>query len=233
MYLGNSPRNTKSSPSFKGNGMTLAAAELEALAAAKVSASPRVYPVRMTTGRCRLRGMESGGAVGDFGYYVGFAPLESVPFDIAVPVQSFGPNAQHVNIFGPAMVRFEVFRYRGNLVHTQVSLHAVLANQSKGGDVVVKPRILFEGRSGEVGPSRVPKFISYAGELNPLPDYLLPAWKATYEGSRCSNCEAPKKHSGHLFKIEPIVLPAGVLDSLRNAGTGIGETEDEEDRISA
>ena len=149
---------TRTSP--PGFGLGLAPYELAALKNNAIFTNSRVVTVRQSSGRQLLRGEESGGAGPTVGHYVGYAPLDGYPFQVVQPVAALAPGAQHRRVFGTALVRFEVFRYSANQIHTQISLHTVStsANPTQHGPDTHVRRVLFEARFGEIAEDNTPTF---------------------------------------------------------------------------
>ena len=57
-----------------------------------------------------VRGLESGGAVGDLGRYVTFAQPDGHPIGYLHPVEAIGVNGLHAVVIAPALVRVEMLR---------------------------------------------------------------------------------------------------------------------------
>jgi len=55
-----------------------------------------------------VRGVESGGAVGDIGRYVTFAQLNGQPIECLHPVEAIGANGLHALVVTPDLVRIEM-----------------------------------------------------------------------------------------------------------------------------
>ena len=204
------PASRTSPPGF---GLGLAPYELAALKNNAIFTNSRVVAVRQSSGRQLLRGEESGGAGPTVGHYVGYVPLDGYPFQVVQPVPALAPGAQHRRVFGTVLVRFEVFHYSANQVHTQISLHTVAANTNPtqhGPETHVR-RVLFEARFGEIAEDNTPAFLSPAGELLAVPSFLTEGFRQALNGSRCRTC----RHRSHLEKVAPIVLPPGLLQTLR------------------
>ena len=71
--------------------------------------------------------------------------------------------------------------------------------------------VLFEARFGEIAEDNTPAFLSPAGELLAVPSFLTEGFRQALNGSRCRTC----RHRSHLEKVAPIVLPPGLLQTLR------------------
>jgi hypothetical protein len=57
-----------------------------------------------------VRGLESGGAVGDVGRYVSFAGEEGQPIEYLHPVETIGVNGVHAVVMAPGVVRIDMLR---------------------------------------------------------------------------------------------------------------------------
>src|SRR5512146_2819588 len=61
-------------------------------------------------GRYVVRGVESGGSVGDLGRYITFATENGQPIDCLHPVDAIGVNGVHAIVIAPAVVRLDMLR---------------------------------------------------------------------------------------------------------------------------
>src|ERR1039458_5102984 len=57
-----------------------------------------------------MRGLESGGAVGDLGRYVTFAREDGQPIECLHPVETIGVNGLHAVVVARVLVRIEMLR---------------------------------------------------------------------------------------------------------------------------
>src|SRR5271157_4854375 len=57
-----------------------------------------------------MRGLESGGAVGDLGRYVTFSQDDGQAMECLHPVEAVGVNGLHAVVVAPALVRIEMLR---------------------------------------------------------------------------------------------------------------------------
>ena len=211
------PKADKSKKSNPGRlplppGFRLSLAPLEIAADKKsgVYCMSRVIPVRQSSGRVLLRGEESGGAGAHIGHYVGYPRIEGFPFAVEQPIQALMPNAQHRRVFGAVLLRYEIFRYDKNQVHFLASLHTAV--QAAAGAKLFAchvPRVLYECRFGQVDEDDNLIALSRAGEPDPLPAFLAPAFKQILAASRCSGC----RHT-HLAAAKPVQLPPTLMEVL-------------------
>lgn len=125
-----------------------------------------------------LRGVESGGAVGDLGAYSSFVGEDGTALGWLQRVDSVGVNGVHAVVVAPALVRVEMLRVQRtyDLLVTGHSLAASASGQRPRLESVV----LFYGRRGSLemelwgkdascGGSVAPVFYSRAGEVAMLP----------------------------------------------------------------
>jgi hypothetical protein len=193
--------------------MPLSIVEREAVERNSVRTTYGVKVVPHSSGRYFLRGEESGGSGKQVGHYVGFAALAGYPFFTTGPLHPFEINSQHRFVVGNVLLRVEVFRYDTTHIHTEIAVHSIRENVTERGlPYNVDRRILFPGRDGRIDKNLVPHFMTMAGEPQPMPDYLMPAFRAAFEGSRCLEC--PKSHI-HLKDVPQIQLPEFALQALR------------------
>jgi len=57
-----------------------------------------------------VRGVESGGAIGEIGHYVSFAGDNGEPLAYLHPVDAIGVNGPHAVVVAPTVVRVEMLR---------------------------------------------------------------------------------------------------------------------------
>ena len=69
-----------------------------------------------------LRGLESGGSVGDVGRYVTFADEEGRPLEYLHPVEAIGVNGLHAVVISQALVRVDMLR-KGATYEVLLSRH--------------------------------------------------------------------------------------------------------------
>jgi hypothetical protein len=69
-----------------------------------------------------VRGVESGGAVENFGHYVTFAAEDGSPLPYLCPVESLAVNGPHAVVVAPVLVRAEMLR-AGNTYELLITRH--------------------------------------------------------------------------------------------------------------
>ena len=171
-------------------GMSLDHDELEALQAARVRALARVKSVRQPSGNLVFSCEESGGGRNDIGHYVGFLPLSGLPFMVSRKLIALGKNKTHRCIVASSLVRFEVFRYRTNYVHTWITLHRVERRGEGAKQAMPVHQTLFRGKYGEIDKTGATVFPLENGVENVLiPSFLVAGYEAALAGTRCPGCQ--------------------------------------------
>lgn len=144
-----------------------------------------------------VRGLESGGAVGDVGHYVTFAREDGRPLEYLHPVESIGVNGLHSVVLAPSLVRIEVLRKARTyeLLITQHRPKSVLDDKKP----TLESKTLFRGIHGRleldlVGPDKsragsvVPTFCTMAGEPMGIPKRFRGAVRAVTQAVNCTGC---------------------------------------------
>jgi hypothetical protein len=144
-----------------------------------------------------VRGLESGGAVGDVGHYVTFASEQGQPLDYLHPVESISVNALHSVVLAPSLVRIEMLRKARTyeLLITQHRPQSAL----DGKKPALESKTLFRGTHGRleldlVGPDKnragsvLPTFYTMAGEPMGIPKRFRGAVRAVTEAVNCTGC---------------------------------------------
>ena len=147
--------------------------------------------------RYMVRGLESGGAVGDVGRYVTFAQQEGRPIEYLHPVEAIGVNGLHAVIVAPVLVRIEMLR-KGRTYELLITLHRPGA-ASDGKRPPLETKVLFRGIHGRLeldlsgkdesrSGSALPTFYSLAGEVVTIPKRFQEAARAITAAVQCSGC---------------------------------------------
>ncbi len=157
-----------------------------------------------------VRGVESGGAVGDVGRYVTFAGENGQPLEYLHPVEAIGVNGVHAVVIAPTLVRVDMLR-KGRTYELLITQHG--PSQPAGGQrLQLKSKILFRGIHGRLeldlagkqkaqAGSVMPMFYSLAGEEITIPKRLRQAVRAATKAVNCIGCahchyvRAPRKAS--------------------------------------
>jgi len=144
-----------------------------------------------------IRGMESGGAVGDLGRYVTFARENGQPIDYLHPVDTIGVNGLHAVVIAPVLVRVEMLRKK-QTYELLITEHRP-GNFGDGKRPALETKVLFRGIHGrlELDLSRddkshsgfvMPTFYSLAGEEAPIPKRFREAVWAITKAVNCIGC---------------------------------------------
>jgi len=159
-----------------------------------------------------LRGLESGGSVGDVGRYVTFADEDGQPLEYLHPVEAIGVNGLHAVVISAAFVRVDTLR-KGRTYELLITRHS-LSSVTDGRRPQLETGILFRGIHGRVeldlsGKDKaqagnvVPTFYSLAGEVLAIPEKFLPLVRATTKGVNCTGCT----HAHYLRKPRAVSQP--------------------------
>ena len=98
-----------------------------------------------------VRGLESGGAVGDLGRYVTFTQEEGQPIEWLHPVEAIGVNGLHAVVVAPVLVRVEMLR-KGRTYELLITQHRPGATND-GKRPPLETRLLFRGIAARTGES--------------------------------------------------------------------------------
>ena len=130
-----------------------------------------------------VRGLESGGAVGDVGRYVTFAGENGQPIECLHPVEAIGVNGVHAVVVAPDLVRIDMLR-KGRTYELLITRHQ--PSKVEGGQrPQLETTILFRGIHGRLeldlsGKDKaqagavMPTFYSRAGEEIAIPPRVQP-----------------------------------------------------------
>ena len=144
-----------------------------------------------------VRGLESGGAVGDLGRYVTFATEEGVPIEWLHPVEAIAVNGLHAVVVAPVLVRVEMLR-TGRTYELLITQHRPGATND-GKRPPLETRVLFRGIHGRLdldlsGKDKdktgtvLPTFYSRAGEEVGIPKRFRQAVRAITGAVHCNGC---------------------------------------------
>src|ERR1039458_10170814 len=95
-----------------------------------------------------VRGVESGGAVGEIGRYVTFTTEEGQPIEYLHPVEAIGVNGLHAVVVAPVLVRVEMLR-TGRTYELLITQHRPGATND-GKRPPLETRLLFRGIHGRL-----------------------------------------------------------------------------------
>ena len=144
-----------------------------------------------------IRGMESGGAVGDLGRYVTFARENGQPIDYLHPVDAIGMNGLHAVVIAPTLVRIEMLRNK-QTYELLITEHRP-GNSGDDKRPALETKVLFRGIHGRLeldlsgkdksqSGSVMPTFYSLAGEELPIPKRFREAVRAITKAVNCVGC---------------------------------------------
>ena len=182
-----------------------------------------------------VRGLESGGAVGDLGRYVTFAREDGRPIECLHPVEAIGVNGLHAVVVAPVLVRIEMLR-KGRT-------YELLITQHRPGELVdgkrpaLETKVLFRGIHGRLeldlsekdqdqAGAVVPTFYSFAGEEVAIPKRFQQVIRAITAAVNCTGCphshfvRAPNQaarrdqHTSHSKQSEQLVSSRGGLKGV-------------------
>jgi hypothetical protein len=180
--------------------------------------------------RYLVRGLESGGAVGDLGRYVTFAREDGRPIECLHPVEAIGVNGLHAVVVAPVLARVEMLR-KGRTYELLITQHRP-SEPIDGKRPALETKLLFRGIHGRLeldlsGKDKnqagavVPTFYSLAGEEVTIPKRFHEAIRAITKAANCTGCS----HS-HFVR----------APKVEGAGTAIGiptNEVDEKDLLAA
>jgi hypothetical protein len=172
-----------------------------------------------------VRGLESGGAVGDIGHYVTFALDDGQPAEYLHAVESISVNGPHAVVVAPSFVRIEMLR-KMRTYELMITQHrAKFAKDGKAQPL--ESRTLFRGIHGRLeldlgGQDKtqagkvLPTFYTLAGETVGIPKRFRQAVRAATQAVNCTGCShchyvrSRKLHSAE-EKIEQAVTEQAVI----------------------
>jgi hypothetical protein len=144
-----------------------------------------------------MRGLESGGAVGELGRYVTFTQEDGQPIEWLHPVEAIGVNGLHAVVVAPVLVRVEMLR-KGRTYELLITQHRPGA-ANDGKRPPLETRLLFRGIHGRLdldfsGKDKdkagtvLPTFYSRAGEEVEIPKRFRQSVRAITGAVHCDGC---------------------------------------------
>ena len=144
-----------------------------------------------------VRGLESGGAVGDLGRYVTFTKEDGKAIEWLHPVEAIAVNGLHTVVVAPVLVRVEMLR--------KVRTYELLITQHRPSEPVdgkrpaMQTKVLFSGIHGRLeldvsgrdksrSGSVLPTFYSLAGEEVRIPKRFQQVARAITAAVNCTGC---------------------------------------------
>lgn len=166
-----------------------------------------------------VRGLESGGAVGELGRYVTFTQEDGQPIEWLHPVEAIGVNGLHAVVVAPVLVRVEMLR-KGQTYELLITQHRPGATND-GKRPPLETRLLFRGIHGRSdldlsGKDKnqagtvLPTFYSRAGEEVGIPKRFRPVVRAITQAVHCDGCfhchyvRPPKKVEERVYWVNPV-----------------------------
>jgi len=154
-------------------------------------------------GRARryvVRGVESGGAVEELGYYVAFAGEDGEPLPWLQTLDSLAVNGLHAVVVAPVLTRIEMLRI-GRNYELSITRHRPVTVEA-GRRPKLKADEVFAGVHGylslelwrkdkELRGFVKPQFFTRSGEEVPLPPEFEEAVAAVTGGTACVGCSYP------------------------------------------
>src|SRR5664280_520020 len=166
-----------------------------------------------------VRGVESGGAVGEIERYVTFTTEEGQPIEYLHPVEAIGVNGLHAVVVAPVLVRVEMLR-TGRTYELLITQHRPGAT-SDGKRPPLETRLLFRGIHGrldldlsgkdkEKAGTVLPTFYSRAGEEVRIPKRFRQVVRAITAAVHCDGCvhchyvRPPKKEEERVSSVNRV-----------------------------
>ncbi|MHB8412682.1 MAG: hypothetical protein ACYDDI_12170 [Candidatus Acidiferrales bacterium] len=148
-------------------------------------------------GRYVVRGIESGGAVKDFGRYVTFCGPGGERLKCLHPIDAIGVNGVHAVVVAAVLIRIELFR-AGRTCQLLITKHQP-GQIENGRRPPLEYDLLFRGvdgfldhqprgkKGGLLGPA-IPRFWSGGGEEREVPAAFVAPIQAATLGASCIGC---------------------------------------------
>ena len=164
-----------------------------------------------------VRGIESGGAVEELGYYVVFAGENGEPLPWLQTLDSLAVNGLHAVVLAPVLTRIEMLRIGRNYElsitrHRPVSAEAGRRPKLKADEVFagVHGYLALElwGKDKDLRGFVKPQFFTRSGEEIPLPLEFEAAIIAVTQGTACVGCSHPH-YSQLAVASSPVVADVG------------------------
>lgn len=179
--------------------LLLPAVALQKLSAAGIYCQPRLsLAYQKSAMRHVLRGIESGGAMREYGHYVVFCDSEGKPLPWLQPLQSIIPNGPHAVIIAPSLVSVEMFRVQQTYELIIVRHEARPGKDGKPPFVFSQPvcfgrhgylSLELWGRDCEAAGEIAPEFFTQSGERHEIPARFSAAVRATTKGVTSLACD--------------------------------------------
>ena len=188
----------ESNPKLNIRGLRLPPVTVKRLQETGIFARPELsLEYQNLAKRYVVRGVESGGAVAEFGRYVSFAGENGEPLTWLQPIDSLAVNGVHALVVVPVVTRIEMFRTGGTY---ELSITRHRPSRTENG---TRPKLIaeeiFRGTNGYLGlelwgkdkglsGSVMPQFFSRSGEEIAVPAAFAPATLALTAAVNCVGC---------------------------------------------
>ena len=149
-----------------------------------------------------VRGLESGGAVGELGRYVTFTQEDGQPIEWLHPVEAIGVNGLHAVVVAPVLVRVEMLR-KGRTYELLITQHRPGATND-GKRPPLETRLLFRGIHGRLDLDLSGKDKDKAGTV--LPTFYSRAGEEVRIPKRFRQVGARDNRGGSLRRLFPLPL---------------------------
>ena len=161
-----------------------------------------------------VRGLESGGAVGELGRYVTFTQEDGQPIEWLHPVEAIGVNGLHAVVVAPVLVRVEMLR-KGRTYELLITQHRPgVTNDGKRPPL--ETRLLFRGIHGRLDLDLSGKDKDKAGTV--LPTFYSRAGEEVGIPKRFRQVGARDNRGGSLRRLFPLPLCQAAAEGR---GTGV------------
>ncbi len=147
-----------------------------------------------------VRGVESGGATDDVGYYVSFAGENGEPLPWLQTLDSLTVNGPHAVVIAPVLTRIEVLRI-ARTYELCITRHRPVAVEARQRPKLEAKEVFrakhgylaleLWGKDKELAGCVRPQFFTRAGEEVELPSGFDEAVKAATRGVNCLDCSHP------------------------------------------
>jgi len=152
---------------------------------------------QQSAARYVVRGIESGGAVKDFGRYVTFCGSDGAALSCLHPIDAIAVNGVHGVVVAPVLVRIELFR-AGRTYQLLITQHQP-GRLEQGRRPRIENRVLFRGVNGfrdsklscvtnDSMAQHAPRFWSRSGEELRIPAMFGEGVAAAAHGASCVGC---------------------------------------------
>jgi hypothetical protein len=185
-----------------------------------------------TAKRYVVRGIESGGAVEELGYYVTFAGENGERLAWLQTLDSLAVNGLHAVLVAPVLTRIEMLRIGRNYElcitrHRPLSSEAGRRPKLKADEVFtgVHGYLALElwGKDKDLGGFVKPQFFTRSGEEIALPSAFDAAITAATHGTACIGCRHP--HYSRMSVSSSVPESSGAADGSAESEVSVNESD--------